>query len=52
MLQRNCVKCSFKHSPPLALQMSEPAARIDDFEFFFNGLRLKPTRASIVLNIE
>ena len=36
----------------LALQKTEPAARIDDFENFFNGLWLKPTRASIVLNIE
>ena len=34
----------------LALQKSEPAGRIDDFEKFFNCLRLKPTRASIVLN--
>ena len=45
-------QCSFKHSPLLALQKSEPAARIDDFENFLNGLRLKPTRASVVLNIE
>ena len=54
MLERNCVNVhsNFKHSPLLALQKSEPAARIDDFENFFNGLRLKRTRASIVLNIE
>ena len=34
------------------IQKSEPAACVDDFENFFNGLRLKPTRASVVLNIE
>ena len=40
MLERNCVNVhsNFKHSPLLALQKSEPAARIGDFGNFFNGL--------------
>ena len=53
MLERNSVKVhSNQHSPQLALQKWEPDGRIADFGNFFNGLAEKPTRTSIVLNIE
>ena len=53
MLERNSVKVhSNQQSPQLALQKWEPDSRIADFGNFFNGLAEKPTRTSIVPNIE
>ena len=53
MLERNSVNVhSNQHSPQLALQKWEPDGRKADFGNFFNGLAEKPTRTSIVLNIE
>ena len=50
MLERNSINVLSNARPQFALQKWEPAGRISDFGIFF--FRYKPTRTSIVLNIE
>ena len=50
MLERNSVNVHSNTRHCQHCKSQNPAGRIGDFENFFNGLRLKPTRASIVLN--